>query len=321
MLTMESKIIINNEKVELTVLMSTYNGSKYIEQQLESLINQVGVIINLIVRDDGSQDNTVSILEKYKSKFNTLTIYAEKNVGATASFYKLLKYALSAKKTEYYAYCDQDDIWLENKLIVGIKNIENFDKSKPNLYFSNLMMMNNDGQLLGMLLDDKAISCNRSNALASIGTYGCTCIFNHVALEKISALNEVSHYIYHDNWTYSVCVFLGNVYYDSNSYIRYRQTGQNVSGTKKTGIANWINRISKLFKLKEDKRIYESIAFNLKELFDDELSDDDRVLLNQICTYRENFKNKVKLVFSKKMRTDRFSKNVCIIGRILLGVL
>ena len=63
---MESKLIINNEKVELTVLMSTYNGSKYIEQQLESLINQVGVIINLIVRDDGSQDNTISILEKYK---------------------------------------------------------------------------------------------------------------------------------------------------------------------------------------------------------------------------------------------------------------
>lgn len=321
MLAMESKIIITNAKVELTVLMSTYNGSKYIEQQLESLISQTGVLINLIVRDDGSHDNTISILEKYKSKFNTLTIYAEKNIGATASFYKLLEYALLSKKTEYYAYCDQDDIWLADKLINGINAIENFDSSKPNLYFSNLMMMNNDKELLGMLLDDKAISSNRSNALASIGTYGCTCIFNRVALEKISQLDEASHYIYHDNWTYSVCVFLGNVYYDSNSYIRYRQTGENVSGTKKTGVANWLNRISKIFKLKNDKRIYESIASNLIELFDDDLRDDDKVLLNQICTYREDFKNKIRLVFSKRMKTNRFSKNVCIIGRILLGVL
>lgn len=303
----------------VTVIMSTYNGHEYIEQQLESLLIQQGVRINLFVRDDGSKDNTIELIKLYSNKFNSLTIISEANIGATASFHRAAKLSLNSEITEYYAFCDQDDIWLEDKLITGIRKISHLDNKYPNLYFSNLMMMNNDGDLLGTLLDNSLVSCSSYNALAAIYAYGCTCVFNRSALEKFCCLPEANRYIYHDNWMYSICCFMGTVFYDQNSYMRYRQTGSNVSGEKKTGLSIWIQRLSKLFNLSEDKRIYESIAQNLVDSFQNQLNREDYIFLKRICNYRSSCKDKVYLLITKRMKTNRYTKNACIIGRILLN--
>lgn len=303
----------------VTIIMSTYNGTKYLKEQLDSLLNQQGVSINLFVRDDGSKDDTIKLLNLYADKFNSMKIIPEDNIGATASFHRAAKLAFEDVETEYYAFCDQDDIWLSDKLLSGIRIIGKEKRNRPNLYFSNLMMVDNSGNLLGNLLDDRVVSCKRYNALASIGTYGCTCVFNRSALEMFCRLDESKNYIYHDNWLYSVCVFLGSAFYDKESHIRYRQTGENVSGNKKIGVAVWVGRLKTLFRLKSDKRIYESIAKELLANFDKELQPDDKEFLTCVANYRNSFKEKWKLLISKRMRTSSVSKNVCIIGRIILG--
>lgn len=306
----------------VTIIMSTYNGHKYIREQLESLVDQKGVTINLVVRDDGSCDDTISIIESFDGKFNHIAVVQESNVGATASFHCAAKLALETQPpTEYYAFCDQDDIWMKDKIISGIAAIDKMDNSKPNMYFTNLMMTNNDGEHLGMLLDDNLVSTQHDTALAAICTYGCTCIFNRTALKKFCQLDESLRYVYHDNWLYSVCSFLGNVVYDRQSHIYYRQTGHNVSGQKKVGGAAWIQRFEKLWKLKDDKRIYESIAIGLLDSFKNELPKEDIYFLNLMTTYRSNIKARLLLLNSKRLRTSKLSKNVCIIGRILLGYL
>ena len=303
----------------ITVLLSTYNGERYIQDQLDSLLAQP-FKINLLVRDDGSSDSTVTIIEQYKKRFNEIIIMEEHNVGATNSYHLLANEAVRQyADCDYFAFCDQDDIWLENKISVAIEKLSELDQGKPALYFSNLLMVDNDLNRLGMLLDNKAVSHNRYNALASVLTYGCTCVFNREALKCFCRLDKEHYSIFHDNWIYSVCVFLGTVIYDENSYILYRQTGNNVSGTKQVGLKLWLQRIKNIFFEKGSYRVYENIARQLLIYFKVQLQNDDVEYLNLFLGYRKKFTNKINLLFSRKTKTRRLSKNICIIGRIILN--
>lgn len=303
----------------VTVIMSTYNGEEYIVEQLNSLMRQINISIYLLVRDDGSSDNTVNIIKKYQSVFAGMIIFEENNIGATKSFHRAAKLAYENFQTDYYSFCDQDDIWEDEKLIKAIKELEKTDSYRPAMYFSNLMMVNNSKEKLGMLLDDSIVSKSRKNPMAAIYTYGCTCVFNSIALNKFICLKDRYQYIYHDNWLYSICVFLGTVIYDNKSYILYRQTGKNVSGEKKTGIMEWLNRMIKLKYLSGDKRIYESIAINLLAEFINDLYNEDIILLKEISNYRFKLSDKFKLIFNKRMYTKKLSKNICILGRICIN--
>ncbi len=303
----------------VNVLLSAYNGSDYIQEQLNSLYGQEKVRINLFVRDDGSKDNTIDLIQQYGDKFNSLYIYRGKNIGATKSYYCLAKKVLSEKvPCDYYAFCDQDDIWKENKLINGIKVLSKLNGTKPLLYYSNLIVADQNGKEKGLLIDKNCISISKDNGLASIAAYGCTCIFNELALQKFCRIRNSSEYIYHDNWMYAVCTFMGNAYYDDNSYILYRQTGKNVSGEKKQGISLWVQRAKKMANLSEDRNIYKSIASELLFCFRSEMKSKDIIYLQHILRYTTSIKSMFWLVFTKRMKVKSFSKNICIMGRTIL---
>lgn len=304
------------------VMMSTYNGEKWLGNQLDSVLKQKDVKIHLIIRDDGSTDNTISILNDYQNKYDNIDIYSEENLGAEGSFYKLAKLGIESTEFEYYAFCDQDDIWMPDKLITAVKRLSELDINEPNLYFSNLMMVQQDGKTkIGKLLNANAISVNSNNALASIGTYGCTCVFNRVALEKFCKIRKEHEYVFHDNWIYSICVFCGQVVYDDDPHIYYRQTGENASGKKKNGIYVWKQRIITAFNIGNDLHVYEAIADEMLFNFFDELNEDDQELLIEMCNYRNNFRFYLKLIFTRRMKTKSLSKNICIIGRTILKAL
>lgn len=125
----------------VTVLVSTYNGQKYLSKQLDSLISQVGVDMKIIVRDDGSSDGTRQILRNYAQTYSNIQLLFEDNCGAEESFNKLCQYSLQQDLTDYYAFCDQDDVWDNDKLSIAIQSLEKFDHLVPNLYFSNLRMV------------------------------------------------------------------------------------------------------------------------------------------------------------------------------------
>lgn len=111
----------------VAVLMATYNGERFLREQLDSLLNQKDVTVKILVRDDNSKDSTVSILEEYKSK-SLLQWYTGEHLGVEKNFLDLLRHAPEA---DYYAFCDQDDVWDDNKLSVAINHLRNLDLNKP----------------------------------------------------------------------------------------------------------------------------------------------------------------------------------------------
>src|ERR1035437_8737190 len=123
----------------VTILLSTYNGEKYLNQLFESLFKQIDVEMSVLVRDDSSSDSTKEILRKYEEE-GKLSWYTGENLRSAGSFMDLL---FHAPDSEYYAFCDQDDVWEADKLYSAIKMLKQ-TQDKPSLYFSQTKLVDKD---------------------------------------------------------------------------------------------------------------------------------------------------------------------------------
>lgn len=298
---------------KVTILLSTYNGEKYIHEQLDSIFSQQEVDVHIVVRDDGSSDATRSILSRYEDRDN-ITILYETNCGAEKSFDKLCYYALANTYSDYYAFCDQDDVWDNIKLIRAIDILDKFSSKDPNLYFSNLKRVDEALNPIGLFYQTDEVFTNKEKALLQVFTYGCTCVFNRVALNYYCGIENS---IYHDNWIYILCAYLGNVYYDNNAYINYRQHCNNLSGQKTSGFSLFAYRIKRLFKGNLGHN-FEQMAQQLLQ-YKKEIVPDDLKLIEHVANYRKSFKSKCYLLFSPKYQTGNRFKDLCIKFRILIN--
>ena len=130
--------------MRVAVLMSTYNGEKYLKQQIDSILNQRGDFqLDLLIRDDGSNDNTISILEEY-TQTNKIHYYIGNNLGPAYSFLDLL---INSHNYDFYAFADQDDYWMPNKISVAISNLSNI--KGPALYFANAELVDSNLNSVG----------------------------------------------------------------------------------------------------------------------------------------------------------------------------
>ena len=101
---------------KVAVVLSTYNGEKYVKEQLDSILKQTYKNVEIIVRDDGSKDSTVEIIKEYQEKHKNIKLVVGENLGFIKSFFELLKIA----EADYYSYADQDDIWVKNKIELAV---------------------------------------------------------------------------------------------------------------------------------------------------------------------------------------------------------
>ncbi len=159
-----------NEKI--VVLMSTYNGELYLREQIDSILSQKDIELYLKVRDDGSTDSTVEILNEYAQK-GKLTFSMGENCGVGNSFMKLL-YETEGQ-FDLYAFSDQDDIWLPNKLICAAKKLQ--EQKGPVLYASNQRLVDGNGKYLGLRYMTPP-SCDYHQILCANQLSGCTMVFN-----------------------------------------------------------------------------------------------------------------------------------------------
>ena len=119
--------------MKLIVLMSTYHGEKYLREQLDSLLAQEHMPDKIVVRDDGSSDGTLTILEEYRARDSRIEYRKGENRGPAGSFYELIR---DCEDAEYYALCDQDDVWMPDKLSAAVEALKKEDESIPLLYCS-----------------------------------------------------------------------------------------------------------------------------------------------------------------------------------------
>ena len=270
------------KKEYIVVLLYTYNGEQYLEEQLNSVLSQKieNCKMLIIVRDDGSTDNTRQILHQYMKNFpDVFKIYYGENIGWKNSFIELL---FLAPKAEYYAFCDQDDIWDCDKLLCAIEKLKR--QKQPALYCCAARMIDNDLKNVGIFKIPSKFDLE--NTLIQCRVLGCTQVFNYQLYKHLIKIEKGCN-IAHDWWTMCVALLKGTVISDLDTHISYRQQGRNVFGGKQ----NIFKRISRILSSDVHKR--EKVVQQLIRVF----PECENVFLNLVRKYRSDIKSWIKLFF------------------------
>ena len=213
------------ERIPIQVLLATYNGAKYLDEFLKSLLAQVGVEIELIVSDDGSSDETLNIIEKYRDSFEKLHIYAGPGKGPSENFFSLLEIAAG----EYMAFADQDDIWEPTHLHNSVKRLEQF-ANVPALTFSQSLAF---GEEIGKQIPWPRIKKMSSKILfAQNLARGCTEVFNRKLVELVLAYSHDAS-VMHDWWLAQVAASCGTILFEPSVEVFYRIHNANSIGIPK----------------------------------------------------------------------------------------
>lgn len=218
--------------MKIDILMATYNGEKYLREQIDSILNQTFKEFNLIICDDCSKDNTWKILEEYKNKDSRVRIIKnEKNLGYNKNFEKLLGYV----ESEYFMLSDQDDFWLPEKVEESYKKITS---EKLNLVCSDLEVVDKDLKTIHPSMWEFWPDYNIKEKIKKSRDYksclmtncitGCTTIINSKLIPKILPLP--GYPIVHDWWIGLVAGSIGDIGYIEKPLIKYRQHGNNQIG-------------------------------------------------------------------------------------------
>lgn len=208
------------------VLMSTYNGEKYLKEQVDSILNQKDVNVSLLIRDDGSVDETLNIISEYEQNDNRIKCYTGDNVGASKSFFDLIWNV--PLEYDYYALSDQDDVWFDNKLSVAIESIEQ-NKGRLKMYCSKVVVTDKDLNPIENYTDTIYKPSFGNSLIENIVT-GCTVVMNKEFLAMLRSFKKPEKQYMHDWWLYKMATCYGALIYDTNKYMFYRQHGNNTIG-------------------------------------------------------------------------------------------
>jgi glycosyltransferase involved in cell wall biosynthesis len=217
------------------LLLSTYNGEKFLEEQLSSLKKQ-SIPFQLLVRDDGSSDRTLEILNRWKKEI-PLKILAGQNVGVIESFNVLLNSL--PPEADYVFFCDQDDIWEADKIEKSLESIlrqeDLFGKKIPLLFHSNLSVIDDTSKFIHKSFwKFQSIHWklgHRLNRLIMQNTVtGCSAVMNAPLLNLVKQVPKEAKM--HDWWIALVACSFGKIITSERTLIRYRIHRNNVVGGK-----------------------------------------------------------------------------------------
>ena len=220
---------------QIDILMATYNGEKYLTEQIDSILNQTYSNIRLIISDDCSKDGTREILKKYEQEDSRVKVYyQEKNLGYVKNF----EFLLGKVENEVYALSDQDDFWLPDKVE---KTYNKLIETNSDLVFTDLEVVNEklekiyDSYNDYMLLSRKIKKYKDSYVMQYLYNCitGCTLMGKKKMLEKILPIPTDSKYVIHDSWIGIITSLDGKIEYLDEKTIKYRQHGNNQVGTDK----------------------------------------------------------------------------------------
>lgn len=304
---MEKYSQIAKEEHTVTVVLATYNGELYLREQLDSLLRQKGVKVSILVRDDGSVDNTHKILNEYQEK-GLLKWYTGEHMNVQKGYLDLLR---NVPETEYYAFCDQDDVWDDDKLLFAVAELEGLPKDKPAIYYCGQRLVDENLKLLST----HKIATDRSpytNYLIS-NVAGCTAVFNKMLCDAVNSV-EPEFILMHDSWVFKVCLALGGNYFaDSAAHISYRQHGNNVAGLN-GGIKGKIHQAKRYINVFKIQKQLE----NLYQCYGESMTSEYKALTLEICNYDKSFGNWLKFLGSKKFDFKSSSLNMIVKLKVLL---
>ncbi|NKB34514.1 MAG: glycosyltransferase [Pseudomonadales bacterium] len=235
---------------KIAILLSTYNGAKFLQEQLDSLLNQTYLNTVIVIRDDCSSDPTPELVSHYADSHpDKIHVVANdnQNLGASGSFSFLIEYVLANKPllqldAAYMMFCDQDDVWYSDKIEKQVKAIlaveaegsEDESDGVPVLVHTDLQVVSEENQAIAESLvryQGLEIERNRfSNMVISNLVTGCTTLINEPLARK--AVPVSGQAIMHDWWLALVAAAFGKVIFLDAPSVHYRQHGSNTIGAK-----------------------------------------------------------------------------------------
>ncbi|CVH78877.1 Putative glycosyltransferase EpsE [Clostridiales bacterium CHKCI006] len=234
----------SKSQVRVLVLLSTYNGQEYLAAQLDSILKQkANCELHVLIRDDGSTDETRSIIKQYETQYSD-RIFSTfgSNIGYIKSFFTLINLASGY---DFYSLCDQDDIWLENKIADALSFLEKEDTDIPLLYASPSFLVDDQMQIYGTTqLLKKELSYY--NTLIQNFLPGHEQVFNQSLLSELKKPLDYSRLYAHDSWITNVAILKGKVFFDNRPHVYYRQHRFNKIGYGKSKTDWFLERINRI---------------------------------------------------------------------------
>ena len=310
--------VVYNDKMT-AVLLATYNGGKYIAELLDSLLAQDDRDFRCFAHDDGSKDETIEILRKYKNEHpDFLTIIDSAPTGSPKGNFMFL---LKEVESEYYMFCDQDDVWHDNKVSISRKMLEKSVSAypeRPCLFFSDLHVTDSELNVTSdsfyKLLDRNPRNTDYIQLLKKNVFVGCTMMFNKALRDEAVKLRDINNIPMHDFWIGIIASLKGEVCFIKKPLIEYRQHGANNMGASESikTFGDKVRNIEFIYKMKKNKTIeQQKIAKELMHLFDQ----DNR--------YYSFFKQLAEISVKNKIKRLIFYKESGLLfdGNILLNIL
>lgn len=294
---------------QIDILLATYNGEKYLKEQLESILSQTYSNFRLIISDDCSKDTTRDILKEYEQKDNRITVYyQDKNLGYVKNF----EFLLTKVENQIYALSDQDDVWLNDKIE---KSYNKLKETNSDLVFTDLEVVDENLKTIFesfndyMLLSRKIKKYQDSYKMQYLYNCitGCTLMSKKSFIKNIIPIPLDSKYVIHDTWIGLILSLQGKISYLNEKTIKYRQHGKNQVGTDK--ISHKFRKIEDVRNLFIDVKLSLFKTYvNNNEIFEDKLKKQNIEALK----YFEMLKNKKYInfrkwsIFHKLYKTETF---------------
>lgn len=289
---------------KVQILLSTYNGEKYITQQLNSILNQTYKNISILVRDDGSKDNTIKILTDYKNK-GLIDFYTGKNIGVSGSFFDLIK---NAPQADYYSFSDQDDVWILNKIDIAVNFLNKENPNKYVIYGSQINVV--DSNLKFLHTGKKIKKLSFSNSLIENVMGGLTMVFNETTLKRLKKIKHSDDIFLHDWYLFILGNCLGKIIYDETPTVLYRQHSNNSIGASHSIISE-IKRRIKFFKSFSKNDVIYKNAKNFYINFKNEMPKKEKIYLKNFLNCKYSTLKRIKLSFSKDFYRQRKLDSIC----------
>jgi glycosyltransferase involved in cell wall biosynthesis len=218
------------------ILLSTFNGDRFLRAMLDSVASQIGVTPVLYWRDDGSTDSTAEIILSYRASIDLIQVLGSERLGPCSSFLSLLREAAPHHTSFHFA--DQDDVWELGK-VAHARNVVT-QRETPTLFHCRQKLIDCGNRPL--MLSRLSGPGSFQNALCENIAVGCTVAFNQSAALLVAKENP-KHALMHDWWAYLVVSAVGRIEYDNYPWVQYRQHSQNVVGGSQGVFKDWYKRV------------------------------------------------------------------------------
>ncbi len=276
----------NQSGLSVGILLCTFNGGRYLNEQLASIADQSYKNWRLFVSDDGSTDQTLELLHAFKDHYdgNKVVIFIGPKQGPTSNFLFLIDRV--HHQCEYFAFCDQDDIWHEDKLSRATVILDNIVNTRPALYCSSTVYISKSGEYLqGSYIFKNPPSFK--NALVQSIAGGNTMVFNKTAASILVKTPFTINLEAHDWWTYILITGCnGQVYYDPHPTVDYRQHSGALVGENRSLRA----RLMRTKKLLEGRfRVWNNQNIKGLEYFSSQLTSENLITLAWYQKLRSKF--------------------------------